>query len=74
MQTKLIPPLLFVLVSVTSASAQDTRTLTPQELFQRNVGSREQRSAPRSDEFRITWSTTHQGDVTFARSVGAQRQ
>jgi metallo-beta-lactamase class B len=42
MQTKLIPPLLFVLVSVASASAQDTRTLTPQELFQRNVGSREQ--------------------------------
>jgi metallo-beta-lactamase class B len=42
MQTKLIPPLLLVLVSVASASAQDTRTLTPQELFQRNVGSREQ--------------------------------
>jgi len=42
MQSKLIPPLLFVLVSVASASAQDTRTLTPQELFQRNVGSREQ--------------------------------
>ncbi len=42
MQTKVTLPLLVLFVGVSSASAQDTRTLTPQELFQRNVGSREQ--------------------------------
>ena len=42
MPAKLALVAVVAIFSVIPASAQDTRVLTPQELFQRNVGTREQ--------------------------------
>jgi metallo-beta-lactamase class B len=73
MQSKLIPPLLFVLVSVASASAQDTRTLTPQELFQRNVGSREQQER-QFPPHKIIGNVYYVGTETLAAFLITTRQ